>query len=180
MAGFAGRRRCFVCLTLLAWALAGCGFHLQGNSPLPQGINAMDVTYTDNYRAGEPPLVTDLRQRLRERGVLGGDSAPAKLHIRNIENQQAVVAVSPIDGRASEYALTARAVFDYSVNGADQLSGQRMSVTRDYSFNDTERLAAESEQRDLLESMHQELANLILLRIAEVNGRLAPSRPRSS
>ena len=160
--------------------LAGCGFHLQGNSPLPEGIDAMDVTYSDDYRAGEPPLVTDLRQRLRERGVLGESDAPARLHIRNVENQQAILTVSPVDGRVSEYELTARAVFDYSVNGADQLSGQQMSITRDYSFNDTERLAAEAEQRDLLESMQQELANLILLRIAEINGRLAPLQSRSS
>ncbi|GAB3680310.1 LPS-assembly lipoprotein LptE [Salinisphaera aquimarina] len=161
-------------LTLVAGlGLAGCGFHLQGASPLPKGIDAMYVSYNDDYRVGDPPLVETLQQRLRERGLLGEVDAPAQLDIQRIDNRQRIVSVSPVDGRVAEYELTTQVLFDYSVNGATQLANEQLSVTRDYSFDDTERLAAEAEQRDLLTSMHEELANLVLLRIADANGKLA-------
>jgi len=153
-------------------SLAGCGFHLQGASPLPSGVERMHVSYSDDYRVGDPPLVQTLEQRLRERGVLGESGAAAQLDIAEIDNNQRIVSVSPRDGRVAEYELTTRVRFDYSVNGATQLSGETLSVTRNYSFDDTERLAAEAEQRDLLTSMHRELADLILLRIADANDRL--------
>jgi len=157
---------------LVAFALSGCGFHMQGASPLPEGIDAMHVSYNDDYRVAEPPLVQTLEQRLRERGLLGRGNAPAQLDIEQVDNHQRIVSVSPVDGRVAEYELTTQVRFDYSVNGASQLDNETLSVTRNYSFDDTERLAAETEQRDLLTSMHQELANLMLLRIAGANERL--------
>ncbi len=153
-------------------ALSGCGFHLQGDSPLPPDIGAMGVTYSSRYRVGDPPLVTTLRQRLRERGLLGAAGASAQLYIHSIDNQQRVLSVSPIDGDVAEYALTTQVVFDYRVNDAPRMANQTLSVTRDYSFNDTQRLATESERRDLLTAMQKELAHLVLLRIAEVDHRV--------
>jgi len=153
--------------------LAGCGFHLQGASPLPDGIDRMYVSYSDNYRVGDPPLVETLRQRLRERHVLGDSGAPAKLSIDDIENRQRIVSVSPVDGQVAEYELTTRVAFDYEVNGASQLENETLSVSRSYSFDNTERLGAEQEQSELLTSMHEELAHLILLRVATANEKLA-------
>ncbi|MES1926202.1 LPS assembly lipoprotein LptE [Salinisphaera sp. T31B1] len=155
--------------------LSGCGFHLQGATPLPDGVDSMYVNYNDDYRVGDPPLVETLQQRLREQGLLGQVDAPAQLDIRRIDNQQRIVSVSPLDGRVAEYELTTRVVFDYTVNGATQLSNETLSVTRNYSFDDTERLAAEAEQRDLLTRMHEELANLIFTRIGTVNDTLVPA-----
>lgn len=153
--------------------LAGCGFHLQGASPLPDGIESMYVSYSDDYRVGDPPLVETLRQRLRERGVLGAANAPARLDIEEIDNRQRIVSVSPLDGRVAEYELTTEVSFDYDVNGASQIANQTLQVSRNYSFDNTERLGAEQEQSELLTSMHRELADLILLRVATANDKLA-------
>lgn len=173
-----GRRRlnARAALTVLlatgAMLLAGCGFHLQGASPLPDGIQSMYVSYSDDYRVGDPPLVETLRQRLRERGVLGQANAPARLDIEEIENRQRIVSVSPVDGRVAEYELTTAVSFDYDVKGASQLRNETLRISRNYSFDNTERLGAEQEQRELLTSMHEELANLILLRVASANDKL--------
>ncbi|MES1928255.1 rare lipoprotein B [Salinisphaera dokdonensis CL-ES53] len=173
-----GRRRlnARAALTVLlatgAMLLAGCGFHLQGASPLPDGIQSMYVSYNDDYRVGDPPLVETLRQRLRERGVLGQANAPARLDIEEIENRQRIVSVSPVDGRVAEYELTTAVSFDYDVKGASQLRNETLRISRNYSFDNTERLGAEQEQRELLTSMHEELANLILLRVASANDKL--------
>ena len=152
--------------------LAGCGFHLQGASPLPDGIESMYVSYNDDYRVGDPPMVETLRQRLGERGVLGEVDAPARLDIDEIDNRQRIVSVSPVDGRVAEYELTTEVSFDYDVKGASQLQNETLKISRNYSFDNTERLGAEQEQSELLTSMHEELAHLILLRVATANDRL--------
>jgi LPS-assembly lipoprotein len=169
----AGRRLGLLGLFALASVmLGGCGFHLQGGSPLPDGIDTMYVSYSNDYRVGDPPLVETLRQRLRERHILGDIGAPARLAIEEIDNRQRIVSVSPIDGRVAEYELTSVVLFDYDVNGANQLENETLKVSRNYSFDDTERLSAEQEQSELLTSMHEELANLILLRVATANDKL--------
>lgn len=162
-----------VVASIFTLLLAGCGFHMMGASPLPEGVDRMYVSYSDDYQVGDPPLVETLRQRLRERHVLGDSGAPARLAIRGIENRQRIISVSPVDGQVAEYELTTTVVFDYTVNDASQLQNERLSVSRSYSFDNTERLAAEQEQRELLTAMHEELSNLILLRVATANEKLA-------
>jgi len=156
----------------LSSLLTGCGFHLQGTSPLPKGIDAMHIVYSDPYRVETPPLVTALQDRLRRQGLLGEMDAPAELDILSLSNGQRLMSVSPVDGGAAEYELTTQVRFSYRVNGADQLSDESLSVTRAYSVDQSQRLSADQEQRALLERMQQELANLILLRVAQANDAL--------
>lgn len=153
-------------------ALTGCGFHLQGASPLPDGIHSMYVSYNDNYRVDTPPLVIALKDRLRRRHLLGDSDTPAQLVIHDLVNGKRLMSVSPVDSDAAEYELTSRARFSYRVNGADQLSDQQLSVTRHYSVDQSQRLSADAEQKDLLTSMQKELANLMLIRIAQANNKL--------
>lgn len=158
---------------LALFALAGCGFHLQGASPLPDGISSMHVSYNDNYRVSTPPLVTALKARLRRQHLLGDTDAPAQLDVVSVDNSRRLVSVSPIDGDAAEYAVTTQVVFNYSVNGAEQLSEETLSTTRNYSVSDTQRLSSEGERRQLLIEMQGNLANMMFERIARSNHKLA-------
>ncbi|WP_423821328.1 LPS assembly lipoprotein LptE [Salinisphaera sp. SPP-AMP-43] len=162
-----------VCALFFAVALAGCGFHMQGATPLPQGIDAMHVAYHNDYRVGDPPVVSALKQRLRRQHLLGSIDAAAQLEIASIQTSQRVVSVSPVNGDAAEVAITTRVVFNYSVNDADQLSGETLSATRNFSIDDTQRLSSEEQRNRLLSDMQQNLANLILERVAQSNRKLA-------
>ncbi|WP_147418188.1 LPS assembly lipoprotein LptE [Salinisphaera sp. Q1T1-3] len=155
---------------LLLW-LAGCGFHLQGANPLPKGIDRMDVTYHDDYSVGDPELVTALRQRLRRRHLLGDGGAPAELRIVSVQSNQRTVAVSPVDGDSSVYEVTVRAIFNYSVRGADQLTGETVVDSREYTSDATQQLSSDDERRHLLNQMQEDLANRVLERIARHNQR---------
>ena len=155
-----------IAVLMASLLLAGCGFHMQGTSPLPEGVGKLHVSYHDNYRVGEPPLVNALKQRLRRQHLLGGTNAPARLTIKSLEEGERVVAVSPVGADAAVYEVVVQVVFDYSVNGKPVLKDEKLSTSRNYSVSDTQRLAQEEEKDNLLEQMQQELANLILTRIA--------------
>ena len=47
-------------ILVVTLSLAGCGFHLMGASPLPEGVDRMYVSYSDDYQVGDPPLVETL------------------------------------------------------------------------------------------------------------------------
>lgn len=159
----------------LAPALGGCGFHLQGASPLPRGIDKLSVSYHDNYTVGDPEVVTALRERLRRQHLLGSDDAPAALDIVSVQRSQRTIAVSPIDGDSAVYELSVRVVFNYSVRGSRQLTGATVAATRDYTADATQRLSSDDERYHTLDQMQDDLANRILERIARHNDQLATS-----
>ncbi|MDA3919260.1 MAG: LPS assembly lipoprotein LptE [Salinisphaera sp.] len=178
LASWRQRAAALMAVLVLLAVLGGCGFHLQGSSPLPDGVDSMYVSYNDPYRVDTPPLVTRLRERLRRQHLLGETDAPAQLIINHLVNDSRLMSVSPVDSTAVEYEISTQVNFSYRVNGADQLSDQTLTVTRDYSVDQGQRLSVDAEQESLLTSMQKELANLILIRIAEVNHKLV--RPDSN
>jgi outer membrane lipopolysaccharide assembly protein LptE/RlpB len=113
-----------------------------------------------------PPLVSVLEDRLRVRGALGADGANAVLRITELNTRRRLLAVSPVDARGAVYELEIEVVFDFHVGGQTRLAHESLTVRREYSFDDTARLAAEAERENLLEAMQAELADLILLSIA--------------
>lgn len=156
----------------LILAISGCGFHLRGHSPLPEGVNAIHVTYSDPYSVGDPTVVQALRQRLRERGLLGGSDAPATLAIRNVRDQRGVTAVTPRTGNVAIYEVTTTVRFSYSVRGATQIANETVSISREYSLNAAQRLASITQRNKLVDAMQRQLVDTIFLRIAAYNRQL--------
>lgn len=152
-------------IVVLMLALAGCGFRLQGAAPLPAGVDSLRIVYEQPYGVAAPPLVLILEQRLRARGALGGADADAVLRIAELNTRRRLLAVSPVDARGAVYELETEAVFDFHAGGETRLAHESLTVRREYSVDDTARLAAEAERDDLLKAMQAELADLILLRL---------------
>lgn len=148
-------------------ALSACGFRLQGTAPLPAGVDEVRVVHEQPYAVAEPPLVLILERRLRARGALGGADAGAVLRIAELNTRRRLLAVSPEDARGAVYELETEAVFDFLVGDETRLARESLTVRREYSVDDTARLAAEAEREELLEAMHAELADLILLRLTD-------------
>lgn len=152
-------------LGALVLAGAACGFRLQGTTPLPAGVDAVRVVHEQPYEVAAPPLVLILEQRLRARGALGDAGAGAVLRITRLDTQRRVLAVSPQDARGAVYELETTAVFDFRVGGETRLAHESLTVRREYSVDNTARLASEAERTDLERAMQAELADLILLRL---------------
>lgn len=154
-----------ISISVLALTLSACGFYLQGTAPLPAGADTIRIVHEQPYTVTPPPLVRILEDRLRARGALGGADAGAVLRIAELDTRRRLLAVSPLDARGAIYELETEVVFDFHVDGEARLVRESLTVRREYSFDDTARLAAEAEREELLEAMHAELADLILLRL---------------
>jgi len=153
---------------VLCGFLTACGFHLKGARPLPTALDSVSVVHENAYSVERPPLVESLERRLRARGALASADAGSTLRIRSVDEREQILAVSPVDGRAVAFQLQVSATFEFRTREGAFVASDSVSVERNFSFDNTQRLAAEAERRELLESMQSDLADMILLRIETV------------
>ncbi|MGD2137080.1 MAG: hypothetical protein PVJ66_01150 [Gammaproteobacteria bacterium] len=152
-----------VCLLLVA--TTGCGFHLRGSTALPPEMSVVYITGTAPWNS----LVKDFTEALvvhaarvtRERAA-----ATAVLSISSNETEQRLLSVNTA-GKVLEYELRQTIIF--SVTTADNRSlveDQRVSLSRDYLYNNSDILGKEREKKVVLRTLQKNLVNLAMLRIA--------------
>jgi LPS-assembly lipoprotein len=158
--------RSVVVLLCAALSLSACGWRLQGTSKLSQTMTVTYVDakdrYTDFNRA--------LRDRLRASGAKvterAGD-ATAVVRIIKDETGQRVLSVSARN-TPEEYEVFYIVEYSVASGGAELIPPQRLEVTRDYSYDTTAVLAKQREQAVLREALAQDLAGLVLRRLASL------------
>ena len=161
---------------VLALILAGCGFRLAGNRPLPEPLKSVYIDVIAPYRVSEPPLETYLRNSLLRRGgqVQGkAEAAATVIRLSELNETRNVLSLGP-DGKALEYQLTTRVSYQVMQGGKALLPPDVLSASRDYSFNAQQVLAKEAEEARLSDFIQNDLAELLLLRIETA---LAPRVP---
>jgi LPS-assembly lipoprotein len=152
-------------LLLLPFALAaGCGFHLRGQAPLPAVLASPFVETADLYT----PLYATLTSHLRAAGARiapGKAAASAVIRLHVDETGRDLLSVSA-GNRPGEYEVYY--AVEYSVtSGADELLvRQQVRLTRAYGYDETAVLAKEHEEQSLRHALADELAGLILRRLA--------------
>ncbi len=165
---------------LAATALAGCGFHLVGDRPLPASLSSVYVELIDPYRVTAPPLQTALQARItRSGGVVRTrpEEAETVLRLSDLAEGREVLSIGP-DGRAIEYRLLMRVTFELRTRGGEVLIlPQSQTVSRDYSFSAQQILSKEAEEARLRGYIQDELAELLLLRIESALPGQTPLAP---
>lgn len=148
----------------LAVLLSGCGFRLQGRTPLPAPLA---VTYVV-----APNEQTDFVQGLRKAlltngGRLVDDSTKATGTVRILTDDVSskILSVS-VNNIPREYELTYTVEFSVSSKDEELLPSQKVSVTRDYSFNESTLLAKENEEAILREGMARDLVGIVMRRLS--------------
>jgi LPS-assembly lipoprotein len=148
------------CMTLMA----ACGFHLRGQTPLPASLATPYIESSDRYT----PLHAALEARLRAAGAkLATDPAAASavIHLHKDETGRELLSVSA-DNRPGEYEVYYRAGFSVTAGDRELLARQDVALTRDYGYDETAVLAKEHEERSLRAALAEEIASLILRRLA--------------
>lgn len=158
------RYRRFALLVLLAGALAGCGFQLQGRAPLPQ---ALAVTYieADNPQS---EFVQSLRRALQASGARVTDRREDGATVVRVETDKVTERIISVSARniPQEYELAYDVAFSVSRDGRELLPSQQISGNRDYSFDERALLAKEREKETLSEALARDLAALAMRRLS--------------
>ncbi len=152
-------------LVLFALSLAaGCGFHLRGQEPLPGVMATPYIDAPDRYTA----LYAALDQRLRAAGAMpaaNAAAASAVIHLRLDDTGRELLSVTA-DNKPGEYEVYYAAEFSVTSGASELLARQQVKLTREYGYDESAVLAKEHEEDSLRLALADEIADLILRRLA--------------
>ena len=150
-------------LVLLAACAGGCGFHLQGVSRLPAAFATTAVAAADRYTDFNRALSDALRVS-GSKLVPPGDAATATVEVLADENGQRVLSVSA-SNTPTEYEVWYTVRYRVRTGTREALPPQVLTLSRDYSFDETAVLAKEHEQEMIRAALARELAGLVMRRL---------------
>jgi LPS-assembly lipoprotein len=145
-----------------AW-LAGCGFHLQGAAPLPEGARNVYVSTSDELT----PFAVELRRGLERAGAHFAVSASAADTVIRVGRDRAgrrVLSVSA-GNTPQEYELFYTIEYSVDRGGKEIAASQRLELTRNMTFEGSQLLAKDREEAVLKDAMARDLAGLVLRRL---------------
>lgn len=153
------------CLAAFGLALAsGCGFQLRGQAPLPPALAVPYLDAADHYT----PLYAALSARLRAAGArLAADPSAASAVIR-VHRDMTGRELLSVTARNTpgEFEVFYTVEYSVSAGGQELLAPQQETLRRDYSYDETAALAKEHEEQSLRVALADDLAGLILRRVA--------------
>jgi LPS-assembly lipoprotein len=159
-------KRAPVAVAAAAALLAGCGFHLEGHTALPAAVKTPYLETEDR----QSEFVQSLRRALLMNGAQLApqkDKASAVVSILKDSVKQRVLSVSNLN-EPNEYELTYTVSFSVSAGDKELLAPQEISTTREYSF-DPHLLLAKGHEADVLRgAMAQDLADMVMRRLARL------------
>ena len=158
------RRR--VAVALLALSLAGCGFQLRGQASLPEVMARTyietDDTFSEFYRRLKQALSSAGVEVIKQR-----DAASAVIHIRTDHTGQRVLSVSARNlPREYEVYYT----ISFSVVAGDEvlIEAQTVTLTRDYTYDETMVLGKSEEVQVLRQAIARDLVQLVTRQLTSV------------
>jgi LPS-assembly lipoprotein len=158
-------RRLLLCFAVGLLSLAsGCGFQLRGQAPLPTALATPYLEAGDHYT----PLYAALEARLRAAGArlaASPSAASAVIHLHVDDTGRELLSVSARN-TPGEYEVHYTVEYSVSAGAQELLARQQLSLTRDYSYDESAVLAKEHEERSLRTALAEELAGLMLRRLA--------------
>jgi len=159
------RRRWLVAACgVAAGTLAGCGFELRRTPPLPFASIALAGF------APRSPLERDLRAALLPQVRIVGTAAQADVVLRALADvRQKTVVASTSASLVREVQLRVRLQFSiHSGSGRELAPAAELMVVRDLSFNETQALAKEHEEAQILRDMNADIVQQVLRRLSAV------------
>lgn len=181
-------------VSLLVMATSACGFRLQGDIALPETVQAIELGVQDR----QSDFAHALAARLRSAGIevswagvgsalagstsqgstsQGSTAATTVTRARlQIEVDEFIERVASVSARnvPREYELTYRvrysfeAVDDPQVGAIKKIDSEELTLAREFSFDERVALAKQREREQLRSTLANELAGMVLQRIASL------------
>lgn len=155
--------RVFALLVLASATLTGCGFHLQGESQLPEESRRVHIATSDELT----PFAVELRSAIeRAGGTIAGGSAAADLVLR-IERDRSGRRVLSVSARNTpqEYEIYYYVEYTVDRDGQQVIERQPLELIRNLSFDQSQLLAKDREEAILRDAMARDLAMLVVRRL---------------
>jgi LPS-assembly lipoprotein len=156
--------RRLACLLVALSFAAGCGYQLRGRVPLPAAVASPYVEAEDHYS----PLYAALDQRLRAAGATpaaDATTATAVIRLHVDETGRELLSVTA-DNKPGEYEVYYAAEFSVTSGTTELLARSPVKLTRDYGYDESAVLAKEHEEQFLRVALAEDIADLILRRLA--------------
>ncbi|MBV8877875.1 MAG: hypothetical protein JO158_09190 [Gammaproteobacteria bacterium] len=156
--------RCSVVLAALL--LGGCGFRLQGRTPLPPVVRSPFLEVPDR----QSDFVQYLRHALLSNGAQltpEREKASAVVSILRDGVTRRVLSVSATN-QPNQYEVTYTVAFSVNAKGQELLPPQELTATRTYSFDERLLLAKNHEEEILRQDMARDLADMVMRRLASL------------
>jgi LPS-assembly lipoprotein len=153
-------------LGLAAQLLAGCGFHLAGSAPLPAALTRPYLTVQNPYSE----FAREMKAVLQGAGaqLASGDStASATIDVTRDQFDRRVLSVSARN-TPTEYEVTYTVVFAVQQGDKEILAPQTITLSRQYSFDETALLAKDREENLLRADMARNLASMAMRRLGSL------------
>lgn len=152
-----------VCIFSLTLLISACGFHLRGQVQFP--FDTLFLAGVD-----ESAFNTELRRNIEASSsahlVDDPEKAQAILELTSVSTEKIILSLSG-SGRVREFQLRYRVVFRvHDGKGREWLPSNEILLKRDFSFNDTQVLAKESEEALLYRDMQGDAIQQIIRRLS--------------
>lgn len=148
------------------FVLGACGFELRGSAELPFSRIALAGF------ASRSPLAEELKRALSHSAEVVASPARAQvvLHAISDKRERSVVA-STTAGQVRELQLRVRLEFRLATPaGRELIPTTELLLTRDMSYSETQALAKEYEEAQLLRAMQSDIVAQLMRRLAHVKG----------
>ncbi|MCP4702939.1 MAG: hypothetical protein GY862_39670 [Gammaproteobacteria bacterium] len=151
----------FLAVLLACLLISACGFHLRGAVDLPESLASV---YIQADKKGF--LAGTVQRALRERGVNIAETiekAGIVVALRDEKTERRVLSVSAVSGKQEEVELNQHVDLEvFKPDGTVLLKKRRLSLVRDFTYDETAVLAKDTEERILREELRRDLAIQIL------------------
>lgn len=149
--------------------LSGCGFHLRGSGVDDIALSDMPMIY---LQSGNPQ--SGMLEELQRRGRLHGarftresGAAELALNITAESFDRRVLSVGST-GKVSEYELHYAVSYNVLDKNGEEKLANRISLVRDYRFDETQVLGKEAEEKQLRQDMVQDAAQQIMRQLRTI------------
>jgi LPS-assembly lipoprotein len=153
------------CALLLSSLVSACGFQLRGSGErLPPQFGATWVDVPDRYSE----FNESLREQLAASGArLVDDPAQATATIK-VSRDEVDVRVLSVSARNTprEYEVVYKVVVAAGVGPTELMPAEPLTLTRNYAFDEGAVLVKDQEDRDIRRALADELASLVVFRLA--------------
>jgi LPS-assembly lipoprotein len=157
-------RLALLVLSLCSLQLAGCGYHLQGELTIPAEMKTTYIHAADDYSL----FYRELRLQFQASGVQLVDSpvdATATFSILLDATDQRVLSVSARNV-PTEYEVYYSVRYTLQSGDKVLLEPQFVTVTRDYTYNETQVLGKAHEEDVLRDAIVDDLVRIVLKQIS--------------